>query len=853
MQLLEPIFGQLSAFTARRRKSRPAYTPTPLARLRALMRDQPSFAGLLPYAAYDDDRGIFHNEDSIGFVLEAPPLTGADETIARTLSGLYVNCPAHAGIQFILYRSPNLVADLKRYANLRQPDRDALTFHETEGRAKRNENIFRALARRRIDYLSSGVRRSLFNHTSYLLGNFRLIVSVTLPLTKGDGDVETLTAMRDTFSQSLTAAYMPPVRWNAADLIAFCREVLNPHAAFTDEGPAYDPGRLIKEQIVFPDTICRIGESGLRIGNQQREVAMRFMSVHNYPRDMGLWDMGSLIGDPVQNALQYPYPFVLALNVHVLEYESAKGKATVKSARATQNADSVMARFLPDLREKKHDWDIVMASLAEGQRLVALNHQVVVFCDPAGADLAEQQAKAIARTKGFDVANDVYMQPQALFSLLPMSLSRDLYADLKVCGRVSTKTGDNAAHMAPVIGEWAGTRTPTVLLFGRRGQIMYIDLFDNDKGNFNGAVAGASGTGKSVFLNDLSLSHHAAGAVVRIIDVGRSYEKTCKIVGGQYVEFKPDEAIVINPFPLVKDITEEIELLKPMLLQMAFPKQRPTDYDAQIMTEAILDAWKAHGTQTTVSRIAATLKEMAKTPNGFDQRIHDLGRMLYPYTAEGQYGRYFEGAPNVNFRSDYVVLELEDLSKKQDLQTVVLLIMIFFIQQDIFLSARDRKKLILIDEAWQLIGAGGTTAEFIEKAYRRARKHGAAILVASQSVNDFYMSDGRSPILDNADWLFLLRQKSEALEQLAKSGRIAMNEGLKRMLTTVKTEQGKYSEVFIHSTAGTGIGRLLLDPFSLLCYSTKAEDYEAYRRYAEQGLSTSAALDQVLKDRGLAR
>jgi len=469
--------------------------------------------------------------------------------------------------------------------------------------------------------------------------------------------------------------------------------------------------------------------------------------------------------------------------------------------------------------------------------------------------MAEQQARAIFRTKAFDLANDVYMQPQAMFSMLPMTLSRDMFADLKITKRISTKTGDNAAHMAPILGEWVGTKTPTFLLFGRRGQVMYLDLFDNDKGNFNAAVAGSSGTGKSVLLNDLSMAHHAAGAKVRIIDVGHSYEKTCKIVGGQYIEFKPEEQIIVNPFPMVSNIEEEIELLRPLLLQMAFPKQRPSDFEAQKMGKAILDTYAEYGSRTTVTKVAERLKSMARTEHGqeggFDQRVYDLGDMLSRYTAGGEYARYFDGEPNVDFRKEYVVLELEDLNKKKDLQAVILLIMIFFIQQDLFLGSREQKKIIMIDEAWDLIGSGGTTAEFIEKAYRRARKHGGSIICASQSVNDFYMADGKSPILDNADWLFLLRQKPEALEQLNKSGRIAMNDGLRRMLATVKTEQGKYSEVFIHSAAGTGIGRLLLDPFSLLCYSTKAEDYEAFRRYADQGMNTSDAINKVLADRGV--
>jgi conjugal transfer ATP-binding protein TraC len=76
-------------------------------------------------------------------------------------------------------------------------------------------------------------------------------------------------------------------------------------------------------------------------------------------------------------------------------------------------------------------------------------------------------------------------------------------------------------------------------LFGRRGQALGVDLFANPSGNFNACVVGTSGSGKSVFMNELALGYLGSGARVWVIDAGRSYENLCRRLGGQYLEFTP--------------------------------------------------------------------------------------------------------------------------------------------------------------------------------------------------------------------------------------------------------------------------------------------------------------------------
>ena len=155
------------------------YIPTPTRLLQAIV-NQPTLSGCLPYSAYLDDERIFVNQDSLGFCLELQPQSGADEEMAQILMPIYAGSRAGTGIQFHLLGSPHIRSRLRRYANLRVTDAN-VTGEPSFGRAERNTNIYRKLARNRVDYYLRGARSSLLPQHGYLLRNLRLVLSVTMP------------------------------------------------------------------------------------------------------------------------------------------------------------------------------------------------------------------------------------------------------------------------------------------------------------------------------------------------------------------------------------------------------------------------------------------------------------------------------------------------------------------------------------------------------------------------------------------------------------------------------------------------------------------------------------------------
>lgn len=838
------------------------YVPSPLRAMREIT-DVESFASILPYTAYYQAERLFvldagdrdakaarlKNKDALGFAIEISPQTGANDDMIRILTPIMATAPIDSKLQVSLYGSSSVIKQLKSAALLRRGNPE----DGSDPDEHRSSGTYRVMARQRVDWFLKGTRRRLVPHLPFLVRDMRTVLTLTTPCDPRDPTaIDELGRLRQGISATLKAANFHAWDWTADDLIDWCYEILNPQK-LQGQAPhmprAYDKGRLIRHQIVDPDTICRPTDDGksLRYGmpGTPEEVHSRLYTVTSYPQKFPLWAMGNMVGDFYEGQLGYPCPFVITLGLHTMERASNRAIAQMKGARATTNASSAMARFMPEMQTKKRAWDIVNQSYEAGMGEVELYHQLLLMARPDEIEAAERAAQSIWRNRGFGLVSQQFMQVPGILGSLPLGFTPTIHKFYKRAGLVARKTTENAVNMAPLLAEWKGTKTPVLQLLGRRGQLMSIDLFDNKGGNYNFAVAASSGSGKSVLANELTTGYLGCGSLVFIIDVGRSYEKTCRLQGGEFIEFKdrPDYRICINPFDRIHDIREDMEILKPLVAQMVSPSGDLNDEDRAVIEMAISECWKSLGTKMTISDVADVLCKSTADPVSMR-----LGRQLYPFTRDGMYGRYFDGPSTVDFTKSFVVLELEELKSKKDLQAVVLFIMMFRITQAMYHTPREQRKICIIDEAWDLM-SGGNSAKFIEEGYRRARKYGGAFGTLTQSVADYYKNPASQAALENADWLFLLKQKEASIEQLARSGRLPVDDALKRVLGSIKTEEGHYSEIYIQSPMGSGIGRLIVDPFSLLVYSSAPDDWRAIEHYRAQGMDVARAVEAVLRDR----
>lgn len=793
-------------------------------------------ADFLPWVNHDPDTGIYENDGSYGFALECPPIPGANEDVAKAILGLFQqNYPENATIQVTLWSSPETLPLMQAWASKRKEDIDQAA--EEDG--ARQQNVYRRMARRRVDYYLKGRRRSMFRDRHFLVRDFRLVFSVMFPGKPDHAGTNKLIAIRDGFSATLKAAGLWTRELRPEALLTLLDEILNPREEPRRELRAWDQDRPISEQAVDIGTRVVLGSEGMTINDR----SVRSFSVRDYPREWSLAMMGDLIGDSMQGALQIPCPFLFSCGIRIPNTEEVRRKAQLKAARAITNAESPMAKFMPDMMLKAQEWRAIQGGLDAGLGLVEIYHQLTLFTDLNKGDQASNAAEAVFRSKGWAIRNDRFMQIQGFLANLPLSYDCHLADDMRQMKRTRTLTEWNAVQMLPVVGEWQGTDTPTMMFLGRRGQLMFFDPFDNKQGNYNVAIAATSGAGKSFLLNEIATSTVGSGGRCWIIDVGRSYERTCKLLGGQFIEFSEQVSPVINPFTHITSFDDdEVVMLKQVVAQAAAPSRPLNDLENAWIEQALYQAWRSKGSKATFTTVADFLL------SNDDVRARDLGNMLFPYTKDGVYAKFFEGDATLNFNSDFVVLELEELKSRKDLQSVVLLIVMLRISNEMYLGERDRRKICIIDEAWDLMG-GGTAAQFIETGYRRVRKYGGSFMTATQSVNDYYANDGSRAAWENSDWVLLLRQKPESIEQLKDSGRMVVDGYLERLLRSVHTVHGEYSEIFIKGPGIGAIGRLVTDPYTSFAYSTKAEEYNRARQLMSQGMSLADAIELMVQEK----
>lgn len=807
--------------------------------IRAIMQ-RGRIADYLTTYGYED--GIYILRSGLGILFECNPIPYAGTSTSNALESLFT-APRYSDdwyISIMLYASPNIKRQVEEYY-----------ARKSNNKTNIDDNAIRELFFQRKEFYLKHSKESFFKSFDQRVRDFRMYFSLIIPFKSGnniDIDSELTNAKKalNSYRGTLESSGFGPIICPPKRFIETMREIIN---VDIPENISYNPAKEIKEHIVYNNTKIEIKDSGdLYINNKPH----RILSVKDFPSEMNLFEFGELLGSFTDNMKQIPTPFAVTLNMRLPNSMKARDRFQVKSHWTTQQADgNPVAKYMPTLWKRYQNFQLGMELYAEGKIQTPLQISLWVQGDDAGhIEYLSQFIRTLWMQKNFTVIPENEETAFPIFlSTLPLQYDSFYESFLK---RAEPLFSNNAANMAPVTSDWKGGRKPYLTFISRRGQLMNFDPYDTD-GNYNISIVAESGKGKSFLTNEMVCSCLAEGGKVFIIDVGRSYEKLAEHIGGEFIEFAPDMNIVINPFTHAKVDTdgnissEEFELLIPLVGSMLGislyasqdEKNEEKKLIAALIEQAIRKAFKQKQNDTCLDDV---IQELARRD---DPKAKSIATALFPFSREGRYSRWINGHDTFHYDKDFVVLELDSLEQKEDLKSIFLMMMIFRISQDIFFSY-DRKKMMIIEEAWDLM-KNSLSAAFIEKAFRRFRKHMASAVVVTQSIMDFFLNDTTKAIFTNSEWKLMLGQKNEIIDQAKDEKKLSMHDYFFELLKTVDTVKGQYSEVMITGAGSLGVGRLIVDRYSYYLYTSDATDKKKIKDVQRQlGCGVKDAIKYII-------
>ncbi|MBV7542106.1 type IV secretion system protein TraC [Acidovorax sp. sic0104] len=804
---------------------------------RAAQRINPD--AFLPVNSYDPETGIFFLDDGyLGVCYWGDPVNGADDQTADMLrSAFSLPLPEGSFIQVSLIGMPDIDRHVAAYRDRRQQGVSRLKNPVTR-------RVIEEYAHRRAEFISKARSESNIPTVGVKMLDRKVFVTLKIPFTgmfPTDRDMDAVAESGAKLAESLQVVGLFLTRMTDQQYLTLAYRLTHPF-----EPPKTDSVRsdqLLKEQVFVPGESIDVEVDRLVFND---DTTAQMLSVGRWPKGNDLSLMAYMLGDPLGANNQIKLPYHINLTLHYPEQYSKRSTIKQKSAFTNYQAFGPLLRFVPKLLFKKQGLDVLVNAVEQGATVVEACFTINVYGREREECIRQIAAlKTYMQSFDFNMGEEKRVMLPAFWNSFPLFPTAE---SIKNTFRFKTLAVEQAMTFSPMLGEWKGTATGkpgtghAMLLQSRRGQVMSLDLYDSPT-NYNGVVFAAAGSGKSFFTQAMIADYLSMGAKVWVIDVGRSYLKLAKMLGGSFIEFGPDSGLSLNPFSRVVDIDEEIGLIKALIEKMAAPVDGLEDWARSRLEEAIKSVWGTKAQATTITDIAEYLSLQD------DPRMKDIGDMLFQFTRNGSEGYWFDGKSNIDLDRDMVVLELEELKGKKVLQQLVLMQLISSIQREMYLSTDGRPKILIIDEAWDLLN-DPIISRFMEDAYRRFRKYGGSAIVVTQSIADLYGSPSGVAIAANSAFKFILRQNPETIQQVKKNEYLALGEYGFYLLGTVHSMPGKYSEVLMYTDQGMGLARLVVDRFTQVLFSTSGNERTEVINSIEKGVDPVDAVEDYIATYG---
>jgi conjugal transfer ATP-binding protein TraC len=803
---------------------------------RSVTRD--AYSDYLPLVAWEPQAEAFLCiDDGWGHAWELVPSAYLFAHVHQALLGLLnIHFPEGTVLQLHSFADPLIDHALDAFLDLKT----------------RPDPLIQASARRTCDYLRRGTAGLEALH-GIPVRDFRLLLSVKTRQPLGQD-------LRRQIEEQLDKLGIR--RLAPENLVSFYRRIFN--GVFHDatgvfasgsEGQAAPP---IRKQIIDAGPDLLFDGPELFLGNQVARCLTPKAPARRITAERANRLMGGMRGS-AEDSDQIGGPLLFTLNVLFdhSQFEIHK-RAQILSAQKAAGS------FAVEVGKQIEEIGWVLDE-AGNSRFISIIPTVWVF----GKDRAQAREMAARAKRLWESEPLPWMMQEESYLLpvlLPLSLPFGLYPEkrtMRILERDFRMPVKAAVLMAPVQTDFRGGGRPALLYTGRKGQLVTLDLFDPRINNYNFIVSAESGAGKSFLLNNLCQQYYAQEALIRIIDIGGSYRKLCTLCSGRYIDIG-EEQLVLNPFDMGfaldgDDRQSAISMAVAIVAEMANAATRKgvTTSEWNLLKSAVQWAIDEGHAEEGIDAVRAWLGAYPEfAASDLDRVEHlvpvarELAFNLRDFGSDGAYGHYFNGPSTFDISNDeFVVLELERLKNMPDLFNVVVMVVVNAVTQELYLSARDRPRFVLCDEAAQFMTRSegqdlSRLAEAFGQGYRRARKYQGSFGVVLQSMNDLSLFGGTGQvILENAATRFLLQ--GSTYDRAVENKILDYSGFVLDLLKSVRNNKPNYSEVFIDSPLGLGIARLVVDPFSYWINTSAPNEVAAFEAKIRAGHSPLEAVCEL--------
>jgi type IV secretion/conjugal transfer VirB4 family ATPase len=342
-------------------------------------------------------------------------------------------------------------------------------------------------------------------------------------------------------------------------------------------------------------------------------------------------------------------------------------------------------------------------------------------------------------------------------------------------------------------------------------------------------VLGATGSGKSFLLNFLVTSAQQYDPFTIVLDLGHGYRKLGALLHGGYVELGlRHQDVRINPFSM-EPTPEHLHFLHGFVRVLLEGEDgyRLSELEDREVYEAVENLYVLDRNQRRLFTLANLL------PRALTARLQKW--------VEG--GRYAELFDNVDDTLTFERLQIFDFDAMRAYPSLIepLLFYILHRVNERVLDEADTRtlKLCVMDEAWRFI-QNPTLRAYVQEALKTWRKLNAAMILATQTVDDFASADLLRTVVESCPTKLLLA--NPALERSRYAELFQMNEMELDLLAGLMPRR----QILLKRPDLTKVLTLAVDPKSYWIYTNTPIDNDrvaaVFREHGfEAGLDRLAA------------